>query len=113
MPKHDFKVGQPVWHKRRLGYHVKELVQTEITKVGRKYLTVGKDDRYHIDTLQEDTIFNHKRQLYLSEEEYVTKVRHENNREELRKYFRNYSDSNLTLEQTEQILQIIKGANNE
>jgi hypothetical protein len=102
--KKDFTVGQTVWHTASWGKPT-GLVEGKVTKVGRLYVTIDDKFRFRLSDLLEDTDRGSRGKIYLDKKVYEDKVELNQNLSILRKSFS--WDSEVTLEQTREILKIL------
>lgn len=108
MTQAKFTEGQEIWIKGG-GKYDTELVKATVSKVGRKYVTVGRR-KYDIHTHQEIKDVGEEGYLYLSKQEYEDKLELAKNKNEIISSFSKWSKKEITLEQTREILLILKGA---
>lgn len=107
MTQGKFTEGQEVWIKGG-GKYDTDLVKGIVSKVGRKYVTVG-GRKYDIHTHQEVKDVGQEGYLYLSKQEYEDELELEKNKSEITSHFSRWSKKEVTLEQTRDILAILKG----
>ena len=105
----DLQVGQKVWclvYDFRGGYELKE---TEITKVGRKYVYVDlmHYNKYRLDTLIGACNGNYKGQMYLDKQTHLDEVERSANIKSIENAVRCCSH-HITLEQSREILVILE-----
>lgn len=105
MTEKRFVVGQEVWTIG--GYKNATLGKNKVTKVGRKYVFVGKT-QYHLDTLQEKRDIGAEGQLYASEQDYHDELELKRNKSEISSYFDYWTRRDISLKQTREILKILK-----
>lgn len=110
MTQAKFEQGQEVWVLG--GYKGAELRETTVDKVGRKYVTAG-GRRYDIVSHQEVKDVGAEGYVYLSEQDYYDEVELKKNKGDIRSYFDIWSNRNISLEQTRQILAILKGGSSQ
>lgn len=103
--KRDFHKGQKIWY---FIDYLNELKEGEITTVGRKYLTVNERYQFHIDTLKEKEYSGDAGVLYLRKEDYELEQELKSNIRTLRNVFSIHRINDLTLEQTRDILKVLK-----
>ena len=109
MKKHNFKIGQTVYIKPSEFERSKGVVDTKISKVGRKYIYVERHNRkFEVDTLDEVVISGVGGKLYtntdtIKEEERIRTLYHE-----IKNKFQYSSNPNkITPEQVEAIAKIL------
>lgn len=105
MTEKRFVVGQEVWTIG--GYKHATLGKSIVTKVGRKFVFVGKT-QYHLDTLQEKVDFGEEGQLYITEQDYHDELELKRNKSEISSYFDFWTRRDISLEQTREILKILE-----
>lgn len=108
MTQAKFTEGQAVWIKGG-GKYDTELVKRTVSSVGRKYVTVGRR-KYDVHTRREVKDVGEEGYLYLSKQEYEDELELEENKSQITSCFSRYSKKEITLEQTREILLILKGA---
>ena len=106
------KVGQEVFLKEIFGRSPqdKELIKTNIAKVGNKYFTVSDSwrGRFHIDKMMHDGgQYSPKYKAYLSEKEILDESLSVELIHKIRTIIGQYGKTDLTLDQMKQILKII------
>jgi hypothetical protein len=111
-----FTVGQTVWfYKPGYGRSKGTLHELTISKVGRKYLTVGTGTypTYQVDigTLREVSDYNYNGRLYTTKEEYELEIEGNRLREKLRDYFGNIRHKGMSLQDLARIEYIIDNPN--
>jgi hypothetical protein len=102
--KDDFNIGQTVYFTS--SYRSKGLIEGNVTKVGRKYVTVNNRDQFEIETLREKIEYGSAGVLYLSKQIYLDEQELDNNVRKLREVFSHWRAS-VTLDQTRRILEIL------
>ena len=106
------KVGQKVFLKEIFGRSPqdKELIKTNIAKVGNKYFTVSDSwrGRFHIDKMMHDGgQYSPKYKAYLSEKEILDENLSIGLIAKIRSIIGQYGKTDLTLDQMKQIINII------
>lgn len=106
----SFTTGQKVWFTQPMFHKGQGVVNGEVTKVGNKYVYVKgpfREFKFDRKTLREVSDSNYQGRLYLSDEEYYHETELSNNIQKIKAVFNNPTVS-LTLEQTREILRIMK-----
>lgn len=106
------KVGQKVFTvsaKYRMKDKDSEIIEREITKIGRKYFEVsGLRHKFNIDTLIEEIDSNYKTCCYLSADEILLERELNNIESAIYAFFRTYGRIQLPIEGLRTIYKIIK-----
>lgn len=101
------QVGQKVWIECTDYGRKGEVRESEITKIGRKYVYVG-DMRFYIDTMQEDAgVYASNRRLWLSKQDYEDNRELDKNFWELKRRLDSYKPT-ITLDQSRAMLAILE-----
>lgn len=104
--KKDFTIGQKVWIRQENRREKDSLIETEIIKVGNKYVTTERGKQFKIETLIENTEYT-PRKLYLSDQEFYEEQELEENISDIRIAFGYGSPRKFTADQTRRILAIM------
>lgn len=114
MNKSDFKIGMEVFLKpvnNAARYGTKKILRNTITKIGRKYFTIGNDRRplqFEIDNLCQKTEYSPDYELYFSEQEILDETEANSIFDSLRVEFTKYGKTAIPLEKLRQIKQILE-----
>ena len=101
-----FSIGQKVW---TIGtYRNASLLQGTVVKVGRKYVTTDRSTQYHLDTLVEKVDYGEEGRLYLTEQDYHDEIELRHNKSVIRSCLDRWSKQEITLDQSREILRILK-----
>ena len=112
----QIQVGQTVYLEPTAyaAHRNKDIVETVVTKVGRKYFEVkNRRERFNLEKMCEITCYTPSWHIYLSKKEIEDKNEKETLISRLRKLFQNYNNINLSLEQLREIQKITKQNNAE
>jgi hypothetical protein len=106
------KIGQEVYLERmgNAARYSNEPIATEITKIGRKYITVAFNDyKFFIeDNEQFSPVYSADYKLYYSLEELSEKIEKRKLDSEVRQQFQYWGESAFTLDQLKRIKSIIE-----
>lgn len=105
-------VGQTVWYNGERGRSRsdKELKETVITKVGRKYfeLEATYRSKFDVNTLDEVSEFSSSIKIYLSKEAYDDEVKSNKLIRDIRDKLGSYGSTNIPLFKLEMIMNILE-----
>lgn len=105
-------VGQTVWYNGERGRSRsdKELKETVITKVGRKYfeLEATYRSKFDVNTLDEVSEFSSSIKIYLSKEAYDDEVKSNKLIHDIRGKLGSYGSTNIPLFKLEMIMNILE-----
>lgn len=109
--KHDIRVGQTVWIRHStLKFH-KDLTETTVNSVGKKYFTVSamgyQRAKFNLENLFQESDSSYRARIYLNPQEYYDEMETQVLSHSIRQFFSGYGNLNLSLPQMRQINEII------
>lgn len=104
------KVGDKVFLKTignaaRSGVRIYE---EEITKIGRKYITIGDYGQFEMDSRHQKSDYSPNYKFYLSREEIQDELEYDRLLSKTRQFFSNWGKLDITLEQLKAIDKILE-----